>query len=649
MAYGVKYRLDFSDDRGFTKRVDILKNGYSSTILPWVGTDSPVTIEWASNENFYSPIIGSSCQLNMIVTDDISYDNFFEYDEREYKVNVYQDNGSGGYNLYWSGWITNDIYQQPIGSTPYTITITANDGIGTLDGYNTYTPAYNVDTCTIWEVIYNNLNYLGLAYNIYISNDIRDWNDASWSNVFEDVTIQKVGLFKDYYTIRDAKEVLISILQLFNCRLFQSNGAWYIVNNSSYGDQRVIEYMQTNPSASESTILGVKQGYLNAGTENIKYYYYNSSGTLLGNTTIDKLLVANTEIKQVNNNLYKLIKKPIKQVQQISDISQKFFDANDNASFEFQFDGWTNLTGTYGIVENPKSGKYALFTNEKVSTLTQVDKFNSSTFYMANLNSYEFVIDIFQETNSGTVGSNKIWWTVGITNMVDGLEYFYYDATNASANWGTNKQYNEIDITTVNDYFSFRKILQPTKTPSGGGLYGYAKLYITKPYSTASAYTGTYLDNVAVRYTTQLNKYKTIETIIYNSTDNRSGVLSTEGISLANVPSDIFAGHFGNYFKRSYDTEGKRIEEIAVRQRYNDNYNYVETFNSDFTLISGGSIKQIDMTNKIYLKLSTYTESDSAIIDYMKVDLKKCVYNCQFHIPNNYKDKTGIYYKNYKE
>ena len=88
MAYGVKYRLEFSDVLGNGKKVEILQDGYTGSVLPMIGTGNPVQIVWDQDDDFYHPIIGSSCNVNLMVTDDVQYDNFWEADEFEYKVIV---------------------------------------------------------------------------------------------------------------------------------------------------------------------------------------------------------------------------------------------------------------------------------------------------------------------------------------------------------------------------------------------------------------------------------------------------------------------------------------------------------------------------------------------------------------------------------
>ena len=42
MAYGVKYRLEFSDDNLKAKKIEILKKNYNGSVNPMIATDEPV-------------------------------------------------------------------------------------------------------------------------------------------------------------------------------------------------------------------------------------------------------------------------------------------------------------------------------------------------------------------------------------------------------------------------------------------------------------------------------------------------------------------------------------------------------------------------------------------------------------------------------
>jgi hypothetical protein len=197
MAYGVKYRLIFSDLLGHAKKVEILQDGYSGEVLPMIGTGNPVEMEWEGDDDFYNPIIGSSCTLNLLVTDDVTYDDFFKGNEEEYRVQIYYDRNQsnvfqdrveeiatnagrievlecieneltqgntissdftkrvlndGGtidnetcigksitdsrsyeWGTFWEGFLYLDTYSEALSTTPFEISITALDGLGLLD------------------------------------------------------------------------------------------------------------------------------------------------------------------------------------------------------------------------------------------------------------------------------------------------------------------------------------------------------------------------------------------------------------------------------------------------------------------------------------------------------------------------------------
>jgi hypothetical protein len=83
MAYGVKFRLDFDDVLGNGKRLEILQDSYTGDVKSLVGTGDPVVIKWDADDDIYSPIIGSTCTINLFQTDNTDYDTFFDADERE--------------------------------------------------------------------------------------------------------------------------------------------------------------------------------------------------------------------------------------------------------------------------------------------------------------------------------------------------------------------------------------------------------------------------------------------------------------------------------------------------------------------------------------------------------------------------------------
>ena len=289
MAYGIKFELFFTDRNSRKLKVEILQkdfvaqglkweeiftnfeatenlwNDQTDSITPLVGTDSPVIIEWDGDDDIYSPIIGSRCILNLFVTNQTYYDDFYNADEREYKVKVlfYTPSGANweneepqweqfdqvyeagfGEDIFYQslgeGFLVVDRFQEQIISKPFPIKLEAIDGLGTLEGFDA--PFSPDDTNTDQNLFYSLkeiLKLTGHQHPIFIANDTRKVGGATNETIFHDIEVNKYGLMSDNLIFRNAKEVLETILKATNSRIYQSFGRWYVVNNSSLIDNRV--------------------------------------------------------------------------------------------------------------------------------------------------------------------------------------------------------------------------------------------------------------------------------------------------------------------------------------------------------------------------------------------------------------------------
>lgn len=309
MAYGVKFKLDFADVRGNPRKLEILKKDYTGDVKDLVGTESPVVLKWDADDDIYTPIIGSSCELNLYVTDDTDYDNWYESDEREYKVristgnlttsghvwNITSDNWSAanwnweeaateeeqdsGYEFYWEGFIVVDRYSEAVTTKPFPIKLVASDGLGTLSGFdapfsNVILDGSNEPDPDAAQSNFDNLFYYlrkilentGLDFDIYIANNIRSASGSTSETLFHDIDVYEFGLLKDNFQSYNAKELLEHILKVTNSRVFQSNGRWYVISNSNLIDVRMFGAKPTvedlsftvleNSTNNEFTLIG---------------------------------------------------------------------------------------------------------------------------------------------------------------------------------------------------------------------------------------------------------------------------------------------------------------------------------------------------------------------------------------------------------
>lgn len=283
-AYGVKYELKFSDNRGHKRTLEILKKNYAGDILPIVGTDTPVVIRYENQDDFYNPIIGSSCTINLKTTDNVRYDEFASFNEREFKVRLLagQEDDTVTVNsplwevantnwnetetlwakgevfeTYWEGFLIFDTYIEQLISNPYDITLKAIDNVGTLDSYNV--PFGNVNVSNVGNILVSSgdqnnydsafyylkeiLKLTGLEFDIYIQNNIRgkvfDVVNIQSLTLFHDMKINEFALTEDFVR-KNAKDVLKEILRITNSRIFQANASWYIISNHNYYDRSVI-------------------------------------------------------------------------------------------------------------------------------------------------------------------------------------------------------------------------------------------------------------------------------------------------------------------------------------------------------------------------------------------------------------------------
>jgi len=240
--FATKYRLEFGDDyNDFKYRVIIQERGYSGAVLPMIGGSDPVVLKWEGDDDFYEPIKGSQCTINLMVTDSVTYDDFYNEPERSYKVLLqwYGYNGEGGgpsrWNTFWSGWLVYDSYKEFVTTTPYPITLTAIDGLGALDDYFlnpvTYRPQFGASNQYPSQIklIADILREINLDLEIIATHE--------WVTYEDQLYIANSAAFDSFLfngKQMNAKEILTAILQSTNSRIFQADNRWCVIPNSCY-------------------------------------------------------------------------------------------------------------------------------------------------------------------------------------------------------------------------------------------------------------------------------------------------------------------------------------------------------------------------------------------------------------------------------
>ena len=649
MAYGVKFRLEFSDDNLKGKKIEILKDGYSGSVLGLVGTADPVKIIWEGDDDFYNPIIGSTCELNLFDTDSSNYDEFYTADEREYKVKISYKDSSNNYQTYWEGWLLVDQFKEAVTSKPFPITLSAYDGLGSLDGFTAPIDLTSIGSKDLIYYITNILNNINLGFDIYISNDIQK-SGASGSDytIYDQATVTPNSLLENGEKLRTAKNVLEQILIFTNAKIFQSYGKWYIINNSSYSEQSVKDSSATtaNGGAIPTGIRAAETTSLqNNGSESIKYFIYNSSGVYQSTSTVDVLKEVPSEMQPLNNNLTKEYLRPLKEYKISVKTGNNFFNVNRFTNGHFEH-GATNWTLTNATIDSTFSFKG----DRSVKTTTVSTTAGATSVVVVNTNGKDvssntgqadkLTINTYMESTSSNTRGFR--WQVKLVEIGPGASQTKY-WNHSSTSWTNTDTKNEQEIDTNNRWKKF--IFNLSSYPNGNWEI-FVYLYSAYQTTSTSGFTALFYDSLALEYenidsdgnrTDIFSKFDLLE-FFRKRTVDLSGVKTLDGMYLTN---DKYGRISGDYYRSRDKTNYlKSIEKIVSQQVINDYRDFVVRYEGD--LYNLGT-DPIGPHNKIWINFGTSVlqEPVSCYIDGLEYNVKRNLYTTIMHVPNQNDDETS--------
>jgi hypothetical protein len=691
MAYGVKYRLDFEDHEGNGKRLDILKNNYTGSILPLVGGAEPVKIKWDGDDDFYSPIIGSTCNISLYQTDETNYDDFFNEPEREYKVEVYtaqairdefknnvQDDGGiveaadclngsyydtgtllqrrvvndGGnieavdcvsavltetqdnYTLFWTGWLLSDQFAEVLAPNPQPINLTAIDGLGELDNYfvdNTY---YSISFSNLqWDlssVICKALENVGLGLDVLLNNDIEVLTNI-FTGATDNLYTTNIGgneqvFFSDDYEFFNVKEFLENILKNINARIFQANGRWVVLNNSTYSEEAILDYVKDYKNENDELPDGIgtmRQAYLKGDIERLYFKRFNSSGTYQNEYNYEGLRTIRTDLQPLEQNLTREAERGYKAVSFKTPPVKSIVDYNDDVGFEFQnTTHWTITSGSFVTNEIALKGKRSFKTTATNSGSTPSSLAITGQYGGNRDVAMKLKLNYYYDTNNATQSTtlyNMFWCQIYFQAAVP----FYYDVENQ--NWTTTVKYFffEDDKSAADTWVS--QSLDVEKLPASAGQSQTVYLRIYGPRNYLTNYQGVYIDNVVLfkdRPNTFINERiltqdSTTNVIIEETEIDRSLAAFTLGYTDIYDSSDLFSI--------------KIPKQVTAKQQLNDFRNTVLRYEG--TLYNNETAPLTPM-DKIRINFTNFSEGDSLLIDGLIYSLKSNKYDIIAHKPN---------------
>ena len=752
MSYGLQYFTNFFDTDENKYRLQIFQWQFSGTAKSNITlADNPVIIEYNQDDDYFQPIIGSTCKLRFYVEVGTGGDNwenentlwneanFFwdrsEYafilpeNDRQYKVKVLRrfitgesDTGESSqdklkdatasftsnvevgdlvvntttgnyanvvtvdsstlltlddtiistssaqnyeiYRPFWVGFIMQDSYTLPIASRPYAVEVVASDLIGTINGYNMDITTERPQTFDVIQNCLKNINLQsgdgttgrGLDFGYKVLCRINQFSSATPSgasndNPYTQTFLNSVDSLQDENgNYLNSKYVLESLLRMFNCRIFQHESTWTIIDNAS---------------------LSLNSFSDGGGSYSKEFKKYNKNGSADGTLAIASPIsnVNSTEnnntIQPLNQDLVKIIRRPaIRQRVQVR-IKDTLKSRFSNGGYETVSspsggtpnwgknpDNWTipdrsiayavqsgsadpsvGIQVIYGI--SPYAADFSIITIGNTSSDTVVASNNTgSVGTTAEPIKLVFADYFLDPDNSGAIFyQNK--FRISITPVTGST--VYWSITNNS--WGTDATINLLPTGTVQEQWRLNEISMEAPP-----IVGTAKIefFIGRETIYNNSNFRVYYDDVVLQSISDLEYYDTQTKIIDGSFKDNSGVLKSyenrfgmlDDSKYSNCLVDS-AGNTITAYKSFDESGGATLETLTNFQRLNEfatnNFRYEGTFRK--LPDSNGFTKPIDLLTLPKLAFSTLTDDNHQAIDNLQFNVSKNRYTLSTHIP----------------
>jgi len=228
----LKYFFEYFDTTNIEYRCEIESDSFAGASTEINGR---CTLEYADVQNHFTPIRGCGMVMRLDASIDLNFDDLATENERVYKTTLYRDAV-----IIFVGFISPEgIYEDWVNDR-WAMDVSVTGGLGYLENlsYVDETGLPYLGKQSPLEIISNCLIRTGLQLNINTNVDFR-YDGFVDSDVFGDINIlTELRIITERFfredddTIMDCKEVLESILNIFNASICQMNGEWWVFKSS---------------------------------------------------------------------------------------------------------------------------------------------------------------------------------------------------------------------------------------------------------------------------------------------------------------------------------------------------------------------------------------------------------------------------------
>lgn len=331
LIFNVTHTVTFGTFAGedYQWELDLLRSYDDSEATPsWVSdptvqvtaTNSPIEVEWMSDNDVYKPIMASKAKIALHKISGYTLPRFTSAGQFEYQARLrYRRNGESTLNDYWCGFIQSADGNEGISTASPVTEFTAIDNLGGMEDTTVDISVNNLTPISLFGKLLEAVRQTGLDLPLYVDSGIR--NDSG--DALLDVTAHPYSLFTsdddnvEYRNKLTSKQMIEGLLSAFNCRIFQSYGKWFIVNASTHGGSGANE----TATFSKYTVNG--NVYQADGTEDFDLLYN------VGGSAPD-MIVANSDLQLNTKRPYGSVECRPQNVKEKNYITNGLLEAGDD-------------------------------------------------------------------------------------------------------------------------------------------------------------------------------------------------------------------------------------------------------------------------------------------------------------------------------
>lgn len=288
----IRLKSEFTSQNDIDYKIEIHDSEWLGGTSTFVVGSEGFSLEYTGEtDDIISPILASSLNIPAFV-ENAAFETFIDdlttYQEIRFHVEVYKDNS--GYELFWTGWITQDLVTIEDASMPYVIDLKATDGIGMLANIDYDSPNNLIGTGPLTEVekiLRNSIDKIGLkatweTNDVYLETSVDWWETTiqTYSTTKDTLSEQALDV-RAFMSIDDngdfvytkVFEVLRQLAVIYNARIYQSGGRWVF---EQYGTRAGLNRYVTTYKK-DGTVIATSQV-----SDDITFDQTTSAGARLG-------------------------------------------------------------------------------------------------------------------------------------------------------------------------------------------------------------------------------------------------------------------------------------------------------------------------------------------------------------------------------